>query len=530
MSAEFSTYLAVKGTKEECTAILKVLHSYADDRIEQYRKTRDCWYLDGELGEISDKTASALMKKGIMRVVFGGPYGVMNGPVSEEVDLFERVADAAPECSFEGNISGWDPGAEQGIDAKLENGLLYLRYIYKEFGEDEWDEDDEDEWDEDEGEGEDKDEVKEGWDVIYDPGTHEYKKVVEQNKDDLVTVTIKLTDVKGRTYQLLLPSEDIWNPTNLKCFPRDFLQADTADKLIALLLHAVDGEGRQKRKEEIRAWKDKIPADGFAALELKKVHDHEDPLFFGWLRSSALGEENNLKKPAKKVCAGAEKNKQKNLAEFEKAVLSFVPGFPGCEWTGWPEFCVGRAKGELDPAEQESQFRELERDQNRKHTTSLDWHGVACDLEGFARFLCSKEEPREYAVETVRIDYLAHTTEQFAVYMPGGPAPKCANQEEQEQMGDAKAPEISAGADVSNEVCTGLTFVITGKVHIFENRDAFIDYVEKHGGKVSGSVSKKTSYLVNNDVNSESSKNQKAKALGIPIISEDQFAELFGRP
>lgn len=83
-------------------------------------------------------------------------------------------------------------------------------------------------------------------------------------------------------------------------------------------------------------------------------------------------------------------------------------------------------------------------------------------------------------------------------------------------------------ADTSNGSCAGITFVITGDVHSFKNRDEFKSYVESAGGKVTGSVSKKTNYLVNNDTQSTSSKNKKAKELGIPIISEDDFIELFG--
>lgn len=79
----------------------------------------------------------------------------------------------------------------------------------------------------------------------------------------------------------------------------------------------------------------------------------------------------------------------------------------------------------------------------------------------------------------------------------------------------------------SAQLCEGLTFVITGDVHHFANRDEFKAYVELQGGKVTGSVSKKTDYLVNNDIESNSSKNKKAKDLGIPIISEDQFIEKF---
>ena len=83
--------------------------------------------------------------------------------------------------------------------------------------------------------------------------------------------------------------------------------------------------------------------------------------------------------------------------------------------------------------------------------------------------------------------------------------------------------------DTSAGSCVGQTFVITGDVHQFKNRNEFKAYVEAQGGKVTGSVSKKTTYLVNNDLESASSKNKKAKELGIPIISEDTFVEMFGR-
>ena len=71
-----------------------------------------------------------------------------------------------------------------------------------------------------------------------------------------------------------------------------------------------------------------------------------------------------------------------------------------------------------------------------------------------------------------------------------------------------------------------MTFVVTGKVNKFANRNAIKDEIESKGGKVAGSVSKNTNYLVNNDVNSTSSKNKKAQQLGIPIIDEDGLMEL----
>lgn len=76
--------------------------------------------------------------------------------------------------------------------------------------------------------------------------------------------------------------------------------------------------------------------------------------------------------------------------------------------------------------------------------------------------------------------------------------------------------------------CAGLVFVVTGEVSHFSNREAFKEYVVSQGGKVSSAVSAKTSFLVNNDVESLSGKNQKAKKLGVPIISEDEFLRRFG--
>ncbi len=79
-----------------------------------------------------------------------------------------------------------------------------------------------------------------------------------------------------------------------------------------------------------------------------------------------------------------------------------------------------------------------------------------------------------------------------------------------------------------NGICSGMVFVITGNVVIFENRSKLIQYIENRGGKVTSAISTKTDYLINNDVNSISTKNEKAKKLGISIISENEFLSLFG--
>lgn len=83
--------------------------------------------------------------------------------------------------------------------------------------------------------------------------------------------------------------------------------------------------------------------------------------------------------------------------------------------------------------------------------------------------------------------------------------------------------------DNSLKDLTGLTFVITGSVNTFKNRDEFKALVESLNGKVAGGVSSKTNYLVNNDTESTSGKNKTAKELNVNIISEAQFNELIGR-
>ena len=73
---------------------------------------------------------------------------------------------------------------------------------------------------------------------------------------------------------------------------------------------------------------------------------------------------------------------------------------------------------------------------------------------------------------------------------------------------------------------SGKTFVITGSLNHYKNRDELVSIIEQLNGKVSGSVSAKTSYLINNDINSTSSKNVKARKLGIPIITEEDFIKM----
>ena len=83
--------------------------------------------------------------------------------------------------------------------------------------------------------------------------------------------------------------------------------------------------------------------------------------------------------------------------------------------------------------------------------------------------------------------------------------------------------DVKPETDTKPAMLSGKVFVITGSLHHYANRDALVSAIEQAGGKVSGSVSAKTSFLVNNDATSASEKNRKAKALNIPVISEDEL-------
>ncbi len=92
---------------------------------------------------------------------------------------------------------------------------------------------------------------------------------------------------------------------------------------------------------------------------------------------------------------------------------------------------------------------------------------------------------------------------------------------------EVRLPE-KAGGEAAAQAFSGKNFVITGSMTHFSNRGEVKELIEAKGGKVTGSVTSKTDYLINNDVQSTSSKNKKARELGIPIISEEEFLGMLG--
>ena len=82
--------------------------------------------------------------------------------------------------------------------------------------------------------------------------------------------------------------------------------------------------------------------------------------------------------------------------------------------------------------------------------------------------------------------------------------------------------------DDTPKTLEGMSVVITGSLTHFSNRKELQDLIEKAGGRAAGSVSAKTAYLVNNDITSTSGKNKKAKELGVPIVTEEEFLKILG--
>ena len=135
--------------------------------------------------------------------------------------------------------------------------------------------------------------------------------------------------------------------------------------------------------------------------------------------------------------------------------------------------------------------------------------------EDFSKVICADKE------SLVEIDGIGDVLAgEVAGYFAGPDNLKTVNKILAEIKFEQASPE-------KEQTLKGLTFVITGSLNTYENRDALKREIESKGGKVSGSVSKKTAYLINNDSMSNSSKNIKARELGIPVITEERYIEMF---
>ena len=151
----------------------------------------------------------------------------------------------------------------------------------------------------------------------------------------------------------------------------------------------------------------------------------------------------------------------------------------------------------------------------------------AYTLDGLGRE-ATKQGDDLFATQTEPQDVFAHVagigpekSAQFVLWFRN--AQNLARFQRLKEQLNVKALDLTPTGDR----CEGLTFVITGDVHHYKNRNELKAYIESQGGKVASAVSGSTSYLINNDVTSTSGKNKKAQQLGIPILSEDDFIAQF---
>lgn len=186
MPADINTTIIVNGTKDQLIAFYKAAKRICEEKLQQYRTQRDCYYFDicsmscpPETNKLYLQSAAKDTIERFLSSVtdtllleISGPYGCFNG--IDELAFFEPLAEAVPDCKFTGRIEGFDPGGTLLQIGELEAGILTLKYLYCDDEED-WDDED---FDEEDCDDEDFDEEEPVWDEIakYDPLKKKYIK------------------------------------------------------------------------------------------------------------------------------------------------------------------------------------------------------------------------------------------------------------------------------------------------------------------------------------------------------------------
>ena len=169
---------------------------------------------------------------------------------------------------------------------------------------------------------------------------------------------------------------------------------------------------------------------------------------------------------------------------------------------------------------------------SRKTTPSRFLYGLGIMNIGVAtaKLICRHFQNDLVAIENAGVEELVEMegigeviAESFVAYFQNADNRK----RKQELLKEIQFDQEETGGD--SLIFQGVNFVITGSVNHYANRDEVKALIEARGGKVTGSVTSKTHYLINNDVTSSSSKNKKAKELGVPIISEEEFIHLLNQ-
>lgn len=347
---------------------------------------------------------------------------------------------------------------------------------------------------------------------------------VTNSSSSSYVVEITLEDMNGKNYSVHIPAYDPDGVCqgNLNCSTESIVNAKSVEELIELLENGADCGYDSEWYEEDEEDEDEDDYEGKTESALKEfgfnVKSNISDLsqvksltltrkWMAWGEAASCFGENldwyaeELPELANKVCNTKGEDKEKANQALAEYLANYEGSIDG-EWGG--EFPSGFMGANV--------------------TGAIVWNKFAHNLEEFAEKIMSEELPDDdYAEETTIIDMQNKSVSQKAEYILNG---AYSDKDFDDDFDDDFESDES---DDSSSKCEGLTFVITGKVHIFKNRDEFTAYVDSQGGHVAGSVSKNTDYLVNNDSLSQSSKNKKAKELGIQIVTEEQFIEMFGR-
>ena len=242
----------------------------------------------------------------------------------------------------------------------------------------------------------------------------------------------------------------------------------------------INCEGRLLNKLDHFCSKKGLDIKGLSKATLEKLID------WGWANDiTDIFELSNHREEWIKMPGFGEKSVDKILNAIEAATTTTLDKFISA--LGIPLIGSAVAKDIAANVESWSEFQEL-----------ICSNFCFCSWDGFGPEKCSALLDFDYSKANNLIDY-------GAIIIEG-------------------KNEVNSEGFVSLE---GLNFCVTGKLKLWKNRDALIADISARGGKVTGSVSSKTSYLINNDVSSTSQKNVSAERLGIPIITEEEFKNLF---
>ena len=430
---DFSTKLTVRGTKSDYRKVLEILRYYAEDSRER-ESDHVFWYFDRKVCWFEDSELKSYVKRGVMQVSLCGPYGSVDqmDPYGGVISIvFQKIADAIPESSFVGEMSGFAGDCDVSIKAELRDGLLYYRQR-----EDSGSNVMEDEEAVD-AISEDGDEPAEEWDEVYEPKTQKwipYQRYFSEAELKEFTFTIVLTDQAGGTFQTVIPiafdsrEDELEDSLWVYAYPDEYLAADTVESFLKLLLKGYQEQVERQKKlpgfdvwqkrwgRRADAWESKI-ADFQKELSAD-IGDHalsnaELRLVFEESKSRRILDWMNPTL-AKKVCHATEQNRKKYIEEFENYLTNFSPRFRRWSW-----LCYSRQSMQQNKGADGKASSAMAEDQYYRYSGRLVWNHAAESIEDFARLLCSKEAPGEYFFQQLLVNFETGSVKDTVIYAPG---------------------------------------------------------------------------------------------------------------